>query len=258
MSGARAKAIKAFAGETDEIETMMRSGAHDEPDTNNGTGDKYARRRRRLARRLAFVVIGVGAWSLVAWAASRALIVESDTACESNAIVVLAGADSYQERTARAAELYHHGCAPHIVLTNDGVRGGWSQTEQRNLLFVESASRQLERAGVPPSRVIVLPQTVSGTYDEAERVRDAATERDWQRITIVTSPYHTRRAWRSFRQAFRDKQPDNTTQIYCRASRFNDAAAVVWWLDARGWRDVAGEYVKFAYYFCRMTDASFH
>ncbi len=203
-----------------------------------------SRHRRSVARRLAWVMAGVGVWSLVAWAASRALIVESDARCDADVIVVLAGADSYRARTAHAAELYAQGCASFVVLTNDGVRGGWSQTEQRNLMFIERAYRELRRAGIAPERIVVLPDIMSGTYDEAIHVRDEAERRAWRRVMIVTSPYHMRRAWWSFRQAFDGSE----TKISCRAARFDENAPAVWWLDAKGWRDVAGEYAKFGYY----------
>lgn len=213
-------------------------------DVKNGVIEVRSRCPRSVARRLAYVVLGVCVWSLVAWAASRALIVESNARCDVDAIIVLAGADSYRARAARAAELYAEGCAPFVVLTNDGMRGGWSQTEQRTLMYVERARRELQRAGVPQERIIILPKVMSGTHDEAIHVRDEAERRGWRRLMIVTSPYHTRRARWSFRRAF----DGSGTEVYCQSARFDDDAPAVWWLDAKGWRDVAGEYVKFAYY----------
>ncbi len=182
-------------------------------------------------------------WSCGAWAASRVLVVESSS-CEADALVVLGGASSYIARTHRAAELYHQGCAPHVVLTNDGIRGGWSQADGRNLYFVERAARELVRAGVPPHHIVVLPQVTDGTNDEAVLLRDEAARRAWRRLTIVTSPYHTRRARWTFRRAF----AEDGDAVACRASEFDHDAPAVWWLSGRGWGDVAGEYVKMVYY----------
>src|SRR5689334_17238322 len=64
-----------------------------------------------------------------------------------DAIVVLAG--SHQERVPAAAMLFRGGYAPLIILTNDGVRGGWSRKYQRNLYQVERAEEMLVDSGVP-------------------------------------------------------------------------------------------------------------
>src|ERR687883_415446 len=132
-------------------------------------------RRRRLRSTARVAALALGLWVLLSWVAARVLIVHSAPAHAVDALVVLAGSDTYKERTRWAARLFNEGLAPKIILTNDGLRGGWSIIEQRNLFFFERATQELQRAGVPADKIEVIPQTVSSTYEEAERVREYAS-----------------------------------------------------------------------------------
>jgi uncharacterized SAM-binding protein YcdF (DUF218 family) len=61
--------------------------------------------------------------------------------------------------------------------------------------------RRLTLAGVSADRVLIVPLVEGGTYGEALAVRLLAETRRLQRILVVTSPYHTRRAFATFRAA---------------------------------------------------------
>jgi len=65
----------------------------------------------------------------------------------SDGIVLIAG--DYPERTPKAAELFHKGTAPRIILANDGVRSGWSSKHQRNLYSIERSEEMLVQLGAP-------------------------------------------------------------------------------------------------------------
>src|SRR5439155_4399222 len=113
------------------------------------------------------------AWPPLAWAAAQALIERHELA-RAGALVVLSGSTVYKERTRWAAHLFHEGRAPRIVLTRDIQPAGWSKELQRTMLFYEREVEELERAGVPPERIEVLPQPVENTYEEAVALRDYA------------------------------------------------------------------------------------
>jgi len=188
-------------------------------------------------------------WSLLAWAAARWLIVSSDLP-QADAMVVLAGSAAYLERTHRAAELFHEGRAPRIILTNDNIQGGWSNELERNPFFVERAAWELEGAGaVPQSSIEILQPTVSSTYDEATVVREYAAKHNLRSILIVTSAYHSRRALWTFRKVFEGSGVN--VGIATVAPGEQTPPVATWWLHLRGWRVVAGEYVKLLYYWVR-------
>src|ERR1051326_7471443 len=91
-------------------------------------------RSRKATRGRRFLIIAallIGAAPLFAWAAARFLIVKFEVESP-DAIIVLSGSSTYLERAAWAAKLYREGRAPLIVVTNDGVIGGWDHSEDRN------------------------------------------------------------------------------------------------------------------------------
>ncbi len=120
-----------------------------------------------------------------------------------DAIVVLAG--SYRERIPAAAALYTKGAAPLIILTNDGVRGGWSRKHQRNLYQVERAEELLVDAGVPRERIVKLPFHGSGTVYDALAVRRYARTHSMTKLLLVTSDFHVKRTLWTFRCVLRDR-----------------------------------------------------
>jgi uncharacterized SAM-binding protein YcdF (DUF218 family) len=184
-------------------------------------------------------------WQLLAWSAARALIVRADLQ-RADALAVLAGSSAYVERTRFAAQLYREGRAPVVLLTNDDERGGWSSAEQRNPFFVERALAELIGAGVPRERIVVLPQPVASTYDEAGALREYATANHLRALLVVTSAYHSRRALWTLRRVFAGG--DVEIGLVPVAPGAQTPAPALWWLDKRGWQFVAGEYAKLVYY----------
>jgi uncharacterized SAM-binding protein YcdF (DUF218 family) len=205
--------------------------------------------QKRALRILLFALMGLAAWSLLAWVAAKELIVTSELP-EADAMVVLSGSSAYAERTHLAAQLFHEGRAPKIILTNDNQQSGWSNELQRNPLFIERAAGELTGiGGVPESEIEMLPQAVSSTYDEALLVRRYADAHSLRSILIVTSAYHSRRALWIFRKAFEGSGIAVGLTIVMPGEQMPPPAT--WWLHLRGWRAVAGEYVKLIYYWLR-------
>lgn len=184
-------------------------------------------------------------WFALAWGGARALVVRESLE-RADALAVMSGSALYGERTRLAARLFREGRAPVVILTNDGLRGGWSQAEERNPFFVERAELELRRGGVPPESIEVVPGTVGGTYAETVALRDYAAARGLQSLLVVTSGYHSRRALWSLRRAFQGSgisvglepvEPGEETP-----------APTLWWLQPSGWPTVAGEYAKLLSY----------
>jgi len=97
------------------------------------------------------------------------LIVKSDLAA-ADAIVVMSGSATYLERADWAARLYREGRAPIIILTNDS-RSRMGSKEERNPYFYELAARELQKRGVPESKIQVVSDIALGTYEESLGVR---------------------------------------------------------------------------------------
>lgn len=198
--------------------------------------------RRRIIISLVCVI---ALWPLVAWLAARFLIVKSELS-QADAIVVLSGPGTYIERTEWAAKLYRERRAPLVVVSNEGLLSGWSASDDRNLYFHELAARRLEQHGVSAKDLRVVSDIGSGTYQESLRLCDYAATEKLNRILIVTSAYHSRRALWSIQRACKDKPIQ--IGMDSPSPGWQTPAPASWWLHKSGWRLVAAEYVKMAYY----------
>lgn len=203
-------------------------------------------RRNRWRKLLSWGLVAVLIWPVVAWMAARELIVTVDLP-KADAIVILSGSSTYVERTHKAAELYNEGRAPLVVLTDDNTRGGWSSSEQRNPYFVERAHAELIKQGVPPDKIRVAPGVAESTHSEAAIIRDYALAHGLRSVLVVTSGYHSRRAFHSLQQSF----AGSGTLIGISPTQSQTPGPSLWWLHLDGWRSVAVEYVKLVYYLVR-------
>jgi uncharacterized SAM-binding protein YcdF (DUF218 family) len=120
--------------------------------------------------------------ALLAWGFPQQILCVDSGNVRADALVVLGGG-SY-ERPARAAELFHSGAAPKIIVSG---AGDWANNYQI-----------LSSAGVPGEAITF--ETLSQTTDEnaafSVPVLRAARARH---VIIVTSWYHSRRALKTFR-----------------------------------------------------------
>jgi uncharacterized SAM-binding protein YcdF (DUF218 family) len=188
---------------------------------------------------------------LLSWAAAKALIVEAPLP-QADAIVVMAGSAVFKERTQHAAEVFHAGRAPKIIVTNDNQQGGWSSDEQRNIPYQEMTARYLRRAGVPAEAIEIIPDPVTGTYEEAKLLRQYSEAKGYHSLLIVTSAYHTRRALWTLKRVFASS--GIAVGLDPVPPGFQAPRPATWWLHLSGWRLVPGEYVKMIYYLLFYRD----
>ena len=202
---------------------------------------------RRVFKWLIGLLIFLIAWIFLAPFPAKNLIVEKPLE-KADAILVLAGAHTYIERTQKAAELFRKGAAPRIYLTDDGEFAGWSRDEQRNPPFVELARAALIADGVAAENIEILKPTVTGTIDEARILSERARAANLKSILLVTSAYHTRRALATFQKIFTENKQTVELGIASPPPGINTPPPSRWWLSPFGWQIVVGEYVKSAGY----------
>ena len=196
--------------------------------------------KRRIIKTVIVVIVAL---VLAASLAPRALVVTAPLA-SADAIVVLSGSSTYVERTRKAAELFREQRAPLVLLTDDHTRGGWDSAQQRNPFFVERATAELIKAGVPEDKIKVMPGVASSTREEALIVKDYAQSERLRSVLFVTSPYHSRRVLRSMHQAL----DETGTTIGLEPTQPGPAESTFWWVQPEGWRTVGSECVKSIYY----------
>jgi uncharacterized SAM-binding protein YcdF (DUF218 family) len=186
-------------------------------------------------------------WVLLAAVAGNFLVVEVPIE-KADAIVILSGSAEYRNRTVAAAKLWRQEVAPMILITDDGHRGGWDQSLQRNPTFSESIRRRLEGEGVPPERIVEVPGIADGTYEEASVIIQFLSEKEMRSILLVTSGFHTRRTLLAFRNMAERQNREISFGISCPDYDKKISAKTLWWLSLSGWRNIPAEAVKLTYY----------
>ena len=124
-------------------------------------------------------------------------------------VYVLGGTpDSLERKFETAARLVRERKADRILVLSRGGLMAFSPARNRNLTANEWAAENLAARGVPADRIefVVLEEGFFGTWSEAQGLSRLAKQRSFQRLVLVTSPYHSRRVWESFSRTV--EQPD--------------------------------------------------
>ena len=103
---------------------------------------------------------------------------------------------------------------------------------------------RLERLGVSSERVRIIPLQEPGTYGEAVAALTFARETDVQRVVVVTTPYHTRRALAVFRTVF-DR---SGIEVGIEPAASSPARPDRWWATPYDRAYVAYEWAALVYY----------
>ncbi len=135
---------------------------------------------------------------------------------KSDAILLLGDDNFPADRATRAAELYRAGWAPRVVASGRRLRpyAGLAEMMQRDLVG----------RGVPADAVVLFPHSAESTLGESLGLKDLVVARGWQRVIVVTSNYHTRRARYIFRRIF----PPGA-RLRLAAARDSDYDPDHWW-----------------------------
>ncbi len=183
------------------------------------------RKTKALVLLLAVLLMAYLAYPWLLTAAAEHLIVK-DKLEKADAILVLAG-DANGERVAEGVKLYKAGFGPYLLLSGGPL--AWHLT----------AARQMEKEALAlgvPERSIILQERSLSTIEDARFCLPLVQRYGFKKIILVTSPNHTRRAARVFRNVYRplgitilvqpaEKSEFNPDRWW---TRHEDTAAVVW------------------------------
>jgi uncharacterized SAM-binding protein YcdF (DUF218 family) len=179
------------------------------------------------------IVVGLALAAVFADEPARWLVVKSLPGA-ADVAVVLAG-DPYYERTRTAARLWHGGQVSLLIVTGGEPGPGDSATSLRATAVA---------LGVPQGRVL-MEEVSHSTHGAMVAVRPLLERLEVQRVAIVTSPYHQRRACWAARQVLGD------VEIVNRPAEPSFWAPEGWWRDSFSRRIVLTEYGKLVYYVLR-------
>jgi uncharacterized SAM-binding protein YcdF (DUF218 family) len=141
-------------------------------------------------------------------------------------VIVLAGF-KHGERAAAGADAWRASGAERIVVSHAGPADA----------RVGEIRRFLRQRGVPEVAIRVVGPT-SSTLEEARTAAGLAGRCGWDRVIVVTSPYHTRRAGFLFRRALGEGVE---VTVIATDEPFHSG---LWWAHAGDTRAVLSEWAK--------------
>ena len=124
---------------------------------------------------------------------------------KSDAVFVLGGGSP--SRALEAIDIHNDGMAELIVLSRGGKPDGIDYLRSRNIKYFETAERDSKLAnqlGVPKKNIVILPERLYSTREEAEAIKEFSLKNGYTSIIIATSMSHSRRTELTFNRIFKD------------------------------------------------------
>jgi uncharacterized SAM-binding protein YcdF (DUF218 family) len=172
---------------------------------------------------------------------------------KADVIVVLNGRDT--ERSLAAVDLYNEGHGDLIVMAQGLRQPGCDEFFQKvgknwnNKTFFQ---RAIEAMGIPKHSFRLIPADITSTYDEANVTKDFLDTTGYKSILIVTSKWHSKRAYLTFKSVFKMNQD---IRISTYVSKYDTFDPDTWWTSENHAELVFGEYVRLIWYIltCRIS-----
>jgi uncharacterized SAM-binding protein YcdF (DUF218 family) len=197
-------------------------------------GKREKKRRSRTRKLITFLVgifIFVGLCAAAIFGASVYLSPQDSTS-PSDAIVVVSGGQT-QTRAKHGVELYKKDLAPKIIFSGAALDDGPSNAKEMAALA--------RRSGVPDD-AIEIDEDAKTTYQNAVNTKRILEESEGKSIILVTSPYHQRRAYITFKKVLGDGYNIENSSSYD-----NAWSKSAWWATPFGVWITVSELIKVGY-----------
>ena len=155
-------------------------------------------------------------------------------------IVVLSGESP--ARVLRGWELYKQGYAPMILLTQTNRSPAESEMERQGVHYPGSSEldrKALIELNTPAQSITLIEPRADSTFTEAILVKSFFGKQPPERLLLVTSRYHSRRARTTFRHVF-----GKDTEILSAPTPYDGFNPDGWWKNRNNIRNLVLEYQK--------------
>ncbi|MFN8278537.1 MAG: YdcF family protein [Chitinophagales bacterium] len=171
---------------------------------------------------------------------SNFLICE-DAPEKADAMVVLSG-DAFM-RGHEGARLYQQGLAPLVICPGGNIEHNLLIVTGDSIYESELCRKKIIEEGVDSNQVVALHQGTS-TAEEADAVLRYCKEKQIDRLLVVTSKFHTRRA----RNVYKKKFAAAGISVRMRGSSSVFFDENYWWKNEYGMLALNNEYMKLLFY----------
>ena len=165
------------------------------------------------------------------------LLIKSDPPSKSDIIIVLAGERG--ERVLHGVELFKKGYADKILFSGGSIV---NFPDGQKITWAGLMKDYAIRLGVPETAIILQDESRS-TQEDALFSFKLLKDRHLSSVMLVTSPYHSRRAYIIFKKIFKDIEIHSAPV----ANSWYDAES--WWKSFKGRYQVVREYFAYLWYF---------
>jgi uncharacterized SAM-binding protein YcdF (DUF218 family) len=170
-------------------------------------------------------------------------LVKEDVPGQADVMLMLMG--GYSARIQQIVDLYDQNISGNVWIV-EAETGLDPILEDQGVVF-RSRSYDVFDAfvslGIPEDSLLVVPGKASSTRMEAEIIRDyLKTSEDIGSLLLVTSPNHSKRAYKIFKAAF--SQMEDPPSLYCSGSKYSTVNLNKWWKSRDDIEEVVLEYIK--------------
>ena len=180
------------------------------------------------------IIFGMGVYlspnDLASCSVSPDVNSKNENCKKADAIVVISGGDT-NARTARAVELYKHGWGDYLILSG-------AAADKSGPSNAQAMEKEALRLGVSSS-AMYLEENSENTRQNAKLTYQVLKNKNINRVILVTSAYHQRRASIEFNRNY-----SKDIEIINAPLKEDKHWSKYWWLTPRGWSLATGEIVK--------------
>ena len=216
------------------------------------------RKKQQLKRgKLIFlIIVAIALIQLIAYrqrilvAIGTYLIYEQDPQ-QADVIAIPANWDDTIIRARGGADLYNKGLAKVVFVPRMEPMEGLEETRRRGIYVPENRDLLiviLEGLGVPLAVIETSAQEVTDTWEEAQEVSNIVERKGYTSVLVVTSKYHSRRAYLIFKDALKGK-----ATVISVPSPYDSYNPEGWWKREKDMKRVIMEYQKLLLYYWRKV-----
>jgi uncharacterized SAM-binding protein YcdF (DUF218 family) len=217
-------------------------------------------RRKQQARRgklilliipVVAVILLIANYQRILTAFGEYLIYQEPTPRQADVIVILANWEDTIIRVKAGADLYKEEVAKMVFVPRMEQMAGLEEAKKLGINIPENRDlvvATLQGLGVPLSAIETSPQEVTNTWDEALEVRNFIEQKQYKSVVLVTSKYHSRRAYLIFKDALKGK-----ATVISVPSPYDSSDPESWWKRDEDAKRVVLEYSKLLVYYWRKV-----
>jgi uncharacterized SAM-binding protein YcdF (DUF218 family) len=215
-----------------------------------------ARKRQQLRRgKLIFLIIlAIALIQIIAYrqrimvAIGTYLVYEQSTQ-QADVIAIPANWEDTIIRARGGADLFNKGLAKVVFVPRMEAMEGLEETRKRGVYVPENRDlliRILEGYGVPLAAIETSAREVTDTWEEAQEMSTLVEQKGYTSVLLVTSKYHSRRAYLIFKDALKGK-----ASVISVPSPYDPSNPEEWWKRSTDCKRVITEYQKMLVYYWR-------